>query len=100
MRLSLVAVSPTIAQVRRCGLLLLVVVLGACGSGGALIKRPSLPRLVLQQKDLPRGFGEFASGPQVRADFHPGPREDPTRFGRVGGWIARYRRADAASVRV
>jgi hypothetical protein len=54
-----------------------------------------LPDLVLLPADLP-GFSQFALGPQVAADAHAGPRKDPVRFGRLGGFITRYRPADAA----
>src|SRR4051812_17468101 len=91
MRLSLVGASPTIAWMRRGPALLLVLALAGCGSGGgATISKAQLPQLVLQQRDVP-GYVSFVNGPQARADMHPGPREDPGRFDRSGGWIARYR---------
>ena len=71
--------------------LLAALVLPGCGHDGATIPRERLSRLVLQPTDLPRGFSSFDEGKQVRADAHPGPREDPKRFGRVDGWKARYR---------
>jgi hypothetical protein len=81
---------------RRGALLALAVVLAGCGgSGGASISKDDLPKLALHRADLPAGFAEFADGPQGRTDLHPGPREDPGRFDRVGGWIARYRKPGA-----
>lgn len=59
------------------------------------IAADQLSTLVLQPADLP-SFSQFGQGAQVTADAHPGPRKDPSRFGRLGGWIARYRPADAA----
>jgi hypothetical protein len=55
-----------------------------------------LASAVLQPADLP-GFSQFAEGAQVRSDAHPGPRNDPARFGRSAGWIARYRRSDGST---
>jgi hypothetical protein len=78
--------------------LVAVLALPACtGDDGATIPRERLARLVLQPADLPRGFSEFDSGRQVRADAHPGPREDRERFGRIDGWKARYRWVGARS---
>jgi hypothetical protein len=70
---------------------------GCSGGDGTTIPRDRLARLVLQPSDLPRGYSEFDSGRQVRADAHPGPREDRERFGRVDGWKARYRWVGARS---
>jgi hypothetical protein len=84
--------------VRRGALLVLVLALAGCGSGKAPISKGSLPELVLHDRDVP-AFAEFANGPQTRADLHPGPRDDPARFGRLGGWIARYRRPGIVSAR-
>jgi len=69
-----------------------VLVLAACGHGGkATVDRSELPGLVLQPKDLGPSFSQFDQGKQTRLDAHPGPREDPARFGRAEGWKARYR---------
>jgi hypothetical protein len=67
-------------------------IVAGCGHGGeSTIKESDLPNLVLAPADLPRGFTEFDSGAQRRADAHPGPREDIERFGRIEGWKARFR---------
>ena len=58
------------------------------------IAADQLPSLVLQPADLP-SFSQFGLGQQISADAHAGPRKDPARFGRLGGWIARYRPGDA-----
>lgn len=66
-----------------------------CDAVERRIGEDQLPGLVLQTADLP-SFSQFALGRQVTADAHAGPRKDPARFGRLGGWIARYRPADGA----
>jgi hypothetical protein len=57
----------------------------------------ALPSLVLQPADLP-GFARFAEGRQSGVGG-PGERGDPRRFGRQGGWHARYRRLGPQNVR-
>jgi len=66
--------------------------LAGCGSSGTVIPKSKLPKLVLQQRDLPKAFTPFYLGPQVAAD-QPGTRADPRRNGRLGGWIGRYHRS-------
>jgi hypothetical protein len=72
----------------------LALLLGGCvvGDGATGIARDALPTLVLQPGDLPDVWIPFNSGKQVHADAPPGKRSDPVRFGRTGGWIARFRR--------
>jgi hypothetical protein len=86
---------PSLTGVRRAAsaAAVLALVLAGCGHGGgsATIQRSELPRLVLQPKDLGASFSQFDEGKQVRLDAQPGPREDPQRFGREGGWKAHYR---------
>jgi hypothetical protein len=67
------------------------VLLAGCGSSGSKIPSSKLPKLVLQQADLPRAFSAFYVGRQLSAD-QIGARSDPKRFGRTGGWIGRYHR--------
>jgi hypothetical protein len=77
---------------------LCVVLLAGCSLAGgddASIERNELEQLVLQPDDLPRVFVRFGEGRQISADSPGGGRADPTRFGRVEGWIARYRRPGA-----
>jgi hypothetical protein len=69
----------------------LLVVVAGCGSSGPQADARDLPRLVLQPRDLPPAFIRFAAGKQVTADATGDSRADPARFGRKGGWIARYR---------
>lgn len=64
--------------------------------------RARLAPLVLQPEDLAAigktsDFQRFDEGPLLRADQPAGARSDPRRFGRLGGWKARYRRADPAA---
>jgi hypothetical protein len=67
-----------------------VVAVGCSSDRGA--KARDLPQLVLQARDLPSAFVQFDGGKQVSADNTGDGRMDPQRFGRLGGWKARYRR--------
>ena len=73
------------------GLALGLLVVAACG-GSATIPQQRLSHLVLRERDLGRPFSAFNSGPQTQLDNQGTPRADGARFGREGGWIARYRR--------
>jgi hypothetical protein len=53
--------------------------------------------MVLQPADLSKVFTRFDEGPVRTADTPPGARGDPQRFGREGGWIARYKRPGSAA---
>jgi hypothetical protein len=66
-------------------------------SGDAPIPEASLPTVVLQPDDLPVVFSRFDEGPLAIADAPTGDRADPARFGRIGGWKARYRRPGSAA---
>jgi hypothetical protein len=82
--------------VRRLFLTLLLVALAGCSLGDgddASIKQNELDRLVLQPDDLPRVFLLFDWGRQVIADSPGGRRADSSRFDRIAGWKARYRRS-------
>ncbi len=76
-------------------LLLLSAVLVGCSLGGdkASISRNELEHLVLQPQDVPLIFVRFDHGRQARADAPGGRRADGSRFGRIEGWKARYRRS-------
>ena len=76
-------------------MILAALVAASCTAPEQHIPADQLSSLVLQPADLP-SFSQFGIGAQIGADAHAGPRKDPTRFGRLGGWIARYRPADAA----
>ena len=74
---------------------------GGAGSPGngdrANIPRSALRSLVLQPTDLPEVWVRFDEGRQTRRDSPSGERADPARFGRLGGWKARYRRPGSRS---
>ena len=74
-------------------LLVLTALTAGCGGGdGPTIPESRLPRLVLQPEDVPKGLTRFDEGPQAISEAPAGDRADPDRFGRRGGWKARYRR--------
>ena len=78
---------------RRAGFAVLIILaVAGCGGRSASVSADHLGRLVLQRADLSKAFTAFANGPQVALDNSGTPRADPTRLGREGGWIARYRR--------
>lgn len=84
----------SLREVRWALALLVILVTTSCMSDSSSgTSRDELARFVLQQGDLPAVFELFDEGRQVRADLPMGARADPTRFGRVEGWKARYRRA-------
>lgn len=89
-------------MLRKPGLALAVTLL-LCGCMGEESKGPftaaDLQRVVLQPEDLTGPWSLFDEGPQARADAPPGVRADPARFGRAGGWKARYRRSGTAQTR-
>ncbi len=72
-------------------LVLLIAVAGCTSNGKGKATAPDLPVLVLQPADVTGGFERFDEGRQTLADAGPG-RADGQRFGRQGGWKARYRR--------
>jgi hypothetical protein len=69
------------------------------GDGDAAIERAELGTLVLQPEDLSAAFSQFDQGRQGIADRPVGERSDPTRFGRIDGWKARFRRSGSAQTR-
>jgi hypothetical protein len=73
---------------------LAVVVAGCAGGDGdeQAVPATKMRSVVLQPADLSKPFVRFDEGPVRLADTPPGPRGDPQRFGRQGGWKARYRR--------
>lgn len=80
-------------------LALLALVVGGCARDGAGFAPDELPGLVLQPADVPRGFFRFDEGRLAAADMPPGDRADAGRFGREGGWKARYRRNASSATR-
>jgi hypothetical protein len=77
--------------------LLLAFGLTACGGGGPTISKESLSTLVLHRHDLGKTFVPFSTGEQAPIDNQGTPRSDATRYGREGGWIARFHRAGSTS---
>lgn len=71
----------------------------ACSSesNGSKISAGQLESLVLAGSDLPAPFRAFAEGPTATLDTRGTPRADPQRFGRKGGWVARFNRPGTAS---
>jgi hypothetical protein len=82
--------------VRRALALAALLVVGAACAGGdddeQTVPTAKMRFVVLQPADLSKAFIRFDEGPVQLADTPPGPRGDPERFGRMGGWKARYRR--------
>lgn len=73
-------------------MLVLVLVLAAgCGGSAKTIRVDALPQLVLSDADVGPAYTRFDFGRQLQADAQPG-RTDPARFGREGGWIARFKK--------
>jgi hypothetical protein len=84
--------------VRRSVLALgVVIALAGCGSSSHSISADDVSRLVLRQRDLGRPFASFYAGPPAKLDTKGTPRSDPGRFGRKGGWVARYHRPGSAA---
>jgi hypothetical protein len=78
--------------------LAVVLVVAACG-GSATLSADHLSRFVLQKGDLGAQWTTFENGAQIALDNQGTPRADPHRFGREGGWIARYKRSGTAKTR-
>jgi hypothetical protein len=76
---------------RTAPVLVLAAALAGCGGSAPTIPVGSLKSLVLQPPDLAKTFQEFNSGKQTHLD-NQAPRNDPARYGREGGWIARFSR--------
>ncbi len=76
--------------------LVVTVLLAGCG-GSHDVPASALDALVLQQRDMGPAYSKFSSGPQVLLDTQGTLRADPGRYGRKGGWIARYRRVGPAA---
>jgi hypothetical protein len=80
---------------RAAALAALAVVVAGCAGGDdeeQAVPTTKMRFVVLQPADLSNAFVRFDEGPVRLADTPPGPRSDPERFGREGGWKARYRR--------
>jgi hypothetical protein len=88
-----------VRAVRRAVLALCIVLLGASCGGSHTISSKNLGQLVLTTSDLGPAFAVFGDGPQITADNVGTPRSDPARFGRRGGWVARFRRSGTKATR-
>jgi hypothetical protein len=76
-----------------------MVALTGCGGGSNDVSVARLGKLVLREADVGAPFSPFYVGRQVRLDTAGTSRSNATRFGRKGGWIARYHRPGSASTR-
>lgn len=77
-------------RLRAAPLVAAAVLVAGCSLGGddEGAAAGDLPQLVLHAADLPAAFTAFDAGRQTATEAG-----DPGRFGRLGGWKARYRRA-------
>lgn len=85
----------------RVGFAVTLAALAAAGCAGdssssGTVPQSALPKVVLQLADLPEAFDRFDEGAQGALETTSAFRADPVRFGRVGGWKARYRRPGTA----
>jgi hypothetical protein len=78
--------------------LIVPLALVGCGSKEKTIAASKLSKLVLRQKDLLPVFSAFYLGKELGSDV-TSSRRDPGRFGRRGGWTARYRRAGSPTTK-
>ena len=79
--------------------IVLVLAVAGCRGSSATISVSDLGRRVLLPPDLGKPFSAFDNGPQIGLDNAGTPRSDPARFGREGGWIARYHRSGGPATR-
>lgn len=78
-------------MVRVLSVFALVAALAGCGGDDERIPVDRLRDLVLRPEDVPGGFARFDDGRLTATDMPTGARRDSARFGRIGGWKARYR---------
>ena len=78
-------------MVRFLVLFAIFAVMAGCMGGDDPVSSDRLGELVLQPEDVPEGFDRFDEGRLGPTDAPAGQRRDPARFGRTGGWKARYR---------
>ena len=72
--------------------------LSGCGSESK-ISATQPKTLALARPDLPAGFQTFAEGPTATLDTQGTPRSSLQRFGRKGGWVARFNRGGTAATK-
>lgn len=73
--------------------------LSGCMGDATSVPAAALSRIVLQPADVSGAFDRFDEGRLALADQPEGRRAQPDRFGRTGGWKARYRRRGGAEIR-
>jgi hypothetical protein len=69
---------------------------GCIANDDAQVSKHELRDLVVQPDDLAADFTRFDFGELTSTDARAGPRFEESRFGREGGWKARYRRSASA----
>jgi len=75
-----------------------VLLLPACASESK-ISATQLKALALARSDLPAQFQAFSEGPTATLDTQGTPRSSLQRFGRKGGWVARFNRGGTATTK-
>lgn len=73
--------------------------LSGCGSESSEISSAQAKTLVLAGHDLPARFQTFAEGPTATLDTQGTPRSSLQRFGRKGGWVARFHHNGTATTK-
>ncbi len=72
--------------------------LSACGSESK-VEATQLKALALARSDLSPQFQVFAEGRTATLDTQGTPRSSLQRFGRKGGWVARFNRGGSAATK-
>jgi hypothetical protein len=75
---------------------LCALLLSACGTESK-VSAARLKALALARHDLPAQFQAFSEGPTATLDTQGTPRSNLQRFGRKGGWVARFNRGGTAT---
>lgn len=83
----------------RIAITLAALAVAGCAGDASGIPDSALSTVVLQLADLPGSFERFDEGKLANADQPEGRRAEPDRFGRRGGWKARYRRRGGVEIR-
>jgi hypothetical protein len=75
------------------------VLLSGCGKSTHAVRAESASALVLHDDDLAAPFSPFYVGAPTHLDTAGTSRANATRYGRKGGWIARFHRAGSPQTR-